>query len=1324
MEAWDNDRVVAWLASKGFGVWTPYFKVQEIDGKALVCLSLDQLLEAKVDKSSAKKIILKRDRQLKRFQNNPYATCYPSANNSDSDTPSASSSRRPSNAHDSDSSQSTQPTNTSSNLPLQNTLSTNDQSTNISIPSLNLPPTSSSANNLSSSLSSPERNAFYAHPTSLSHSSLLLPNANLQSSVGSHFGTSPLSTSPLGTSPDTLIQIEADNGDKKRNKGKKKKKGKKPKKGKEKKSLSSSTYNADDDASDSQSDGDLSDETEGVGAPYNVSHHLHVEYHADIGFTGLPPEWRARFEDEVGFPRESLSPYPLTWTADNVAVWMGNLGFGVYVAAFKKEQVDGKRLVGFHSAEALRNVFPQITDKHALAIHKQIDILKGSFPKSGKKLDKIFGIPLDAVMQAQRLTHPDIEIPIVLHKMYSFIRERGMNHMGIFRIGPSVAQTQEIRDKIDETMDVNLADFPDCIIPTSLIKLYLRELPHPIITHEIYSSCLSAVGKDISVMKQCLESLPLDNYALLKHTLWLLYDVSLHKEVNQMGADNLAKVIGPTLLWKNAISEGIDRGALALVQMATAFVEMCISSFPKLFLTENSVPAIPREESETSLLFEPTPRTGEGRELAKTLEIDHILDEIPVLQFEEVPKPVEIDSDFDEVASLEELAKPVEIDSESDEVSNATLEAESESTSRYGADSRNSRLSESASSVTSAETMILHSSYDSSVPGTPSSSQSSGFFNFALNSGPSSLSSSSSSSTTDSIVLDELIIAGQNYKLSNSSDSSAPSTPTTVRERIKPPHSPYPPAESPPSSAQRTRSDSKENSIERTKTNSKENLLAERGRANSREHPPSLKEHRRDNSRDAGERTRSNSKEQLPSPSSLGIERERAQTLPFREHKRENSKDSPPTSERTHTHKRENSKDQSPPTTERIRSNSKEHTGPYSAPNSSRDRSNSRENSIQERERSHSNSDLLSSPKTRERASTIDSLRASPRGPTLGLTREPSQSPFRVSPRELRLRKDTLSIIPKEGPSSPHSPHSANDPPTPRGTPNKPPDVPHASRTPLQVLPAPATFPAPSPEDEPPAKTEPLQPPPHLWPLPNSSTPPPLSSLSSLSVTPSFSISLPPSPPVPPLPSPSSSPPQSPTPAPAAPISPAQSHASPAQGPSPAQDIASPELGSLIPPPPPDPPGQFSKSPRTGEQNLLRRLTLFLPKEKEKDKEKEEEDEKEEKEKEKDEEPNTGVPSPTSPGSTSKYATFSEFIQGALAALGGAADLQQLYNYVAEHSTEVDKKYASRFESGTGKSSVGYKSNVRSTLHNNQCFVKRADGQWTVNHGATGSKRR
>lgn len=57
---------------------------------------------------------------------------------------------------------------------------------------------------------------------------------------------------------------------------------------------------------------------------------------------------------------------------------------------------------------------------------------------------------------------------------------------------------------------------------------------------------------------------------------------------------------------------------------------------------------------------------------------------------------------------------------------------------------------------------------------------------------------------------------------------------------------------------------------------------------------------------------------------------------------------------------------------------------------------------------------------------------------------------------------------------------------------------------------------------------------------------------------------------------------------------------------------------------------------------------------------------------------------PTTPvhnTSDAKYSTFSEFIYGALQALGGNADLQELYAYVSEHANEVDKKCMYNFVS-------------------------------------------
>lgn len=73
MEGWTNDKVVDWIARKGFGVWTPYFKVKGVTGATLATISVDELIEAKIDRVTAKKIISKRDRQLKKNQRYGYS---------------------------------------------------------------------------------------------------------------------------------------------------------------------------------------------------------------------------------------------------------------------------------------------------------------------------------------------------------------------------------------------------------------------------------------------------------------------------------------------------------------------------------------------------------------------------------------------------------------------------------------------------------------------------------------------------------------------------------------------------------------------------------------------------------------------------------------------------------------------------------------------------------------------------------------------------------------------------------------------------------------------------------------------------------------------------------------------------------------------------------------------------------------------------------------------------------------------------------------------------------------------------------------------------
>lgn len=99
----------------------------------------------------------------------------------------------------------------------------------------------------------------------------------------------------------------------------------------------------------------------------------------------------------------------------------------------------------------------------------------------------------------------------------------------------------------DSTTDVHTV--------ASLLKLYLRELPEPVVPfarYEDFLSCAQLLTKDegegtLELAKQ-VSSLPLVNYNLLRYICKFLDEVQSHSDVNKMSVQNLATVFGPNIL--------------------------------------------------------------------------------------------------------------------------------------------------------------------------------------------------------------------------------------------------------------------------------------------------------------------------------------------------------------------------------------------------------------------------------------------------------------------------------------------------------------------------------------------------------------------------------------------------------------------------------------------------------------------------------------------------------------------------------------------------------------------------------------------------------
>lgn len=64
MEGWNNEEVLTWVTSKGYGACVPCLKDDKLTGEAFLLLTLEDMLKYKVEKHAARRIILKRDKYI------------------------------------------------------------------------------------------------------------------------------------------------------------------------------------------------------------------------------------------------------------------------------------------------------------------------------------------------------------------------------------------------------------------------------------------------------------------------------------------------------------------------------------------------------------------------------------------------------------------------------------------------------------------------------------------------------------------------------------------------------------------------------------------------------------------------------------------------------------------------------------------------------------------------------------------------------------------------------------------------------------------------------------------------------------------------------------------------------------------------------------------------------------------------------------------------------------------------------------------------------------------------------------------------------------
>ncbi|XP_067433638.1 rho GTPase-activating protein 29-like isoform X2 [Thunnus thynnus] len=270
-------------------------------------------------------------------------------------------------------------------------------------------------------------------------------------------------------------------------------------------------------------------------------------------------------------------------------------------APSKCRECDG--LVVFHGAEC---------EECSLACHKKcLETL--AIQCGHKKLQgrlHLFGIDF-----TQAAKNSQDSIPFIIRKCTSEIENRALNIKGIYRVNGAKSRVEKLCQAFENGKDlVELSElYPHDI--SNVLKLYLRQLPEPLILFRYYNDFIGLAKESQSIIleeleafrlsptpvtpaqvsvelnrvlfkiKDLLRQLPPAHYKTLQFLIEHLHRVTEQSEENKMTASNLGIIFGPTLIKPRQADAEVSLSSLVDYPYQALIVELLIRHYQMIFDT-------------------------------------------------------------------------------------------------------------------------------------------------------------------------------------------------------------------------------------------------------------------------------------------------------------------------------------------------------------------------------------------------------------------------------------------------------------------------------------------------------------------------------------------------------------------------------------------------------------------------------------------------------------------------------------------------------------------------------------------------------------------
>ncbi|XP_042179912.1 rho GTPase-activating protein 6 isoform X1 [Oncorhynchus tshawytscha] len=195
------------------------------------------------------------------------------------------------------------------------------------------------------------------------------------------------------------------------------------------------------------------------------------------------------------------------------------------------------------------------------------------------------------------------QVPRLVDSCCQHLEKYGLQTVGIFRVGSSKKRVRQLREEFDRGVDVQLDEEHSVHDVAALLKEFLRDMPDPLLTKELYTAFINTMLLDCKEQRSATQLLvyllPACNSDTLHRLLQFLSTVANHAHDsqdkdgqgvtgNKMTSLNLATIFGPNLLHKQKSSDkefSVQSPARAEESTAViAVLQRMIATFHSLFM--------------------------------------------------------------------------------------------------------------------------------------------------------------------------------------------------------------------------------------------------------------------------------------------------------------------------------------------------------------------------------------------------------------------------------------------------------------------------------------------------------------------------------------------------------------------------------------------------------------------------------------------------------------------------------------------------------------------------------------------------------------------